>query len=65
MSHILDVIVARKKEEVATLEKNGVHIPTPFAEKKIHPPRGFRKALLDYSGVAIIAEAKKPPHLKA
>jgi len=59
MAHILDIIVARKKEEVSILKKNGVHIPIPFAEKKIQSPRGFRKALLDYSGVAIIAEAKK------
>ncbi len=59
MAHILDVIVARKKEEVATLKKNGVLIPASYAEKPIPVPRGFRKALLDYSGVAIIAEAKK------
>lgn len=59
MAHILDVIVARKKEEVALLQKHGVHIPPPFAEKEIAAPRGFRQALLDYAGVAIIAEAKK------
>jgi indole-3-glycerol phosphate synthase len=59
MAHILDVIVSRKKEEVAILKKNGVLIPAQFTEKKIPSPRGFRKALLDYSGVAIIAEAKK------
>lgn len=59
MAHILDTIVARKKEEVVLLEKNGPRIPAPYAEKEIQPPRGFRKALLDYSGVAIIAEAKK------
>ncbi len=59
MAHILDTIVARKKEEVALLKKNGVHIPTPFAEKEIPSPRGFRTALCDFSGVAIIAEAKK------
>lgn len=59
MAHILDVIVARKKEEVELLRKLGVHVPSPYAEKKIQPPRGFRKALIDYPGVAIIAEAKK------
>ncbi len=59
MAHILDTIVARKKEEVALLRRVGVHIPKPFAEKEIQPPRGFRKTLVDYEGVAIIAEAKK------
>lgn len=59
MAHILDTIVAKKKEEVNLLNKNGVHIPVPFNDKVISPPRGFRQALIDYSGVAIIAEAKK------
>ncbi len=59
MAHILDTIVARKKEEVAILRRDGVHIPEPFSEKTISPPRGFRSALIDYGGVAIIAEAKK------
>ena len=59
MSHILDIIVARKKEEVRALEQNGVNIPSPFDEKPIPSPRGFRQALIDYQGVAIIAEAKK------
>ncbi len=59
MAHILDVIVARKKEEVALLKKNGVLIPSAYSEAVIQPPRGFRQALLDYDGVAIIAEAKK------
>ena len=59
MSHILDVIVARKKEEVEFLRKVGIHIPAPFENKEIQPPRGFRQALIDYPGVAIIAEAKK------
>ena len=59
MAHILDIIVARKKEEVALLRKNGVCVPAPYDEKEIQPPRGFRQALIDYSGVAIIAEAKK------
>ncbi len=59
MAHILDIIVTRKKEEVSFLKKNGVHTPAPYNEKNIPPPRGFRQALIDYSGVAIIAEAKK------
>lgn len=59
MAHILDTIVARKKEEVSLLRTRGVHIPAPFAEKQIPGPRGFRDALLKYPGVAIIAEAKK------
>lgn len=56
---ILDKIVSRKKEEVAALQKHGIHLPSEFIDKQIAQPRGFRKALLDYDGVAIIAEAKK------
>ncbi len=56
---ILDTIVARKKEEVALLKANGISLPDAFKEKKRDAPRGFRKALVDYPGVAIIAEAKK------
>jgi indole-3-glycerol phosphate synthase len=59
MAHILDTIVEKKREEVAELKKNGVHIPAPFDNKMIPGPRGFRQALLDHHGVAIIAEAKK------
>jgi len=59
MAHILDTIVAKKKDEVAILRRDGIHIPEAFAEKQISPPRGFRKALMNYEGVAIIAEAKK------
>ncbi len=59
MAHILDIIVERKKEEVDNLRRNGVHIPAPYNEKEILFPRGFRQALIDYPGVAIIAEAKK------
>lgn len=59
MAHILDKIVSRKKEEVALLRKQGIHLPLAYAEKEIQAPRGFRKALLDYPGVSIIAEAKK------
>lgn len=59
MAHILDTIVAKKKEEVALLKKNGVRIPEPYDSKEIPGPRGFRQALIDHQGVAIIAEAKK------
>lgn len=56
---ILDKIVDRKKQEVAFLRSNGIHLPSEFVDRKIEQPRGFRKALLDYNGVAVIAEAKK------
>ncbi len=56
---ILDTIVGRKKEEVALLKKKGIVLPEEYREKEIDSPRGFRKALLDFPGVAIIAEAKK------
>lgn len=56
---ILDTIVAKKKEEVALLKSRGIHLPAQFANSPIDPPRGFRQALLDYPGVAIIAEVKK------
>lgn len=52
---ILDTIVARKKEEVATLKAKGLVVP----ELEISPPRGFIRALTDFAGVAVIAEAKK------
>ncbi len=59
MAHILDVIVAKKEEEVELLRRQGVCIPQAYAEKEIEKPRGFRQALIAYHGVAIIAEAKK------
>ena len=52
---ILDTIVARKKEEVAVLKARGLTVP----DLEIPPPRGFIRALTDFAGVAIIAEAKK------
>lgn len=52
---ILDTIVARKQEEVAELKRAGLRGP----EREVDPPRGFLKALTEYAGVAIIAEAKK------
>jgi indole-3-glycerol phosphate synthase len=56
---ILDTIVDKKKEEVALLKQQGIHLPRAFSERAIAPPRGFRQALLTYPGVSIIAEAKK------
>ncbi len=56
---ILDTIVARKRLEVAELKAKGIHLPEAFADMQPDPPRGFRRALLDYPGVAIIAEVKK------
>ncbi|SHO51635.1 indole-3-glycerol phosphate synthase TrpC [Desulfopila aestuarii] len=56
---ILDTIVARKKEEVVRLRREGIFLPLEFREKNIEPPRGFIRALLDFSGVSIIAEVKK------
>jgi len=56
---ILDKIVERKKEEVELLKTKGIHLPDEYRAKVVGPPRGFRKALTDYPGVAIIAEAKK------
>ena len=52
---ILDTIVARKKEEVAALKARGIVAP----DLEILPPRGFIRALTDFPGVAVIAEAKK------
>lgn len=52
---ILDKIVAQKKEEVAALKVRGILRP----ETEIAPPRGFMRALTEFDGVAIIAEAKK------
>jgi indole-3-glycerol phosphate synthase len=52
---ILDEIVARKKEEVADLLSRGSEEPPA----QVDPPRGFIKSLLDFDGIAVIAEAKK------
>ncbi|MDW7773777.1 MAG: indole-3-glycerol phosphate synthase TrpC [Desulfobulbaceae bacterium] len=52
---ILDTIVARKRIEVAELKRSGLRGP----EKEVDPPRGFLRALMEYPGVAVIAEAKK------
>ena len=52
---ILDTIVERKREEVAALKQSGIADP----DREVGPPRGFMRALTEYPGVAIIAEAKK------
>ncbi|MFT5701884.1 MAG: indole-3-glycerol phosphate synthase [Desulforhopalus sp.] len=59
MAHILDTIVATKKKEVEILRNRGIHIPDVYKEAQIDPPRGFRKALLEFDGVSVIAEVKK------
>jgi indole-3-glycerol phosphate synthase len=56
---ILDRIVERKKAEVADLHRSGIVLPEPYRLWHADAPRGFRNALLDYSGVAVIAEVKK------
>ena len=56
---ILDTIVARKKEEVAELRKTGIRLPEQFRDRPVDPPRGFRRALVSYPGVSVIAEVKK------
>lgn len=52
---ILDTIVEQKKCEVEALLSQGTDAP----ECSIDPPRGFIRALVDFSGVSLIAEAKK------
>ena len=52
---ILDKIVARKKEEVADLLSRGLEKPP----EQVDPPRGFLQSLIDFDGIAVIAEAKK------
>lgn len=52
---ILDTIVEHKKQEVSLLRAKGFGLPA----HQVDPPRGFKRALEDFAGVAIIAEAKK------
>jgi len=52
---ILDKIVATKRQEVQALKAEGLRSP----EGEVPAPRGFRAALVDFAGVAVIAEAKK------
>lgn len=56
---ILDTIVAKKRQEVDELRSRGISLPVQFQDKIIDPPRGFRRALLGYPGVSVIAEVKK------
>ena len=59
MAHILDTIVATKEQEVELLRSNGIHLPKGFEEAQPDGPRGFKKALLTFDGVSVIAEVKK------
>jgi len=52
---ILDKIVARKKEEVSELLSGSAEEPP----ERVDPPRGFYKSLIEFDGIAVIAEAKK------
>lgn len=52
---ILDTIVEQKRLEVQELLARGIDEP----QQEIPPPRGFKRALVDFPGVALIAEAKK------
>ncbi len=56
---ILDRIVSQKKREVAELRGKGINLPVACQDGVISPPRGFRKNLLSFSGVSVIAEVKK------
>lgn len=52
---ILDTIVEQKRLEVAELKARGFE----QVGEKVEAPRGFKQALVDFPGVALIAEAKK------
>lgn len=52
---ILDTIVEQKRLEVQELLAHGIAEP----QQQIAPPRGFKRALIDFPGVSLIAEAKK------
>lgn len=59
MSSILDKIVEKKRQELAELQSQ---TPISELEKRLAeapPTRGFRNALMQNKGVAIIAEVKK------
>ena len=59
MAHILDTIVETKKNEVKLLRSRGIHLPVGYEEARVDGPRGFRKSLLQFDGVSVIAEVKK------
>jgi indole-3-glycerol phosphate synthase len=52
---ILDTIVAQKQEEVVSLKMEVIGSP----DIQVDPPRGFQRALTDFPGLSVIAEAKK------
>ena len=52
---ILDTIVEQKRQEVDRLKRQGVGKP----DCQVDPPRGFQQALTGYTGLSVIAEAKK------
>ena len=52
---ILDTIIVEKQQEVNKLRARGVHAP----DLPVPRPRGFRQALISFSSLALIAEAKK------
>ena len=52
---ILDTIVDQKRQEIDTLKRQKVGKP----DCQVDPPRGFQKALTEYGGLSMIAEAKK------
>lgn len=56
---ILHTIVERKQSEVAALRRRGIVLPDLFKDAAIPPRRGFQRSLVDFEGVAIIAEVKK------
>lgn len=56
---ILAKIVEQKKREVNELIRSGVSLPKAFVGREIGPPRGFKKSLVQYPAVAVIAEIKK------
>lgn len=58
-SMILHTIVERKKSEVAALRRRGIVLPDLFKDASIPPRRGFLRSLVEYEGVAVIAEVKK------
>jgi len=52
---ILDTIVEQKRQEVDSLKRQGIGKP----DCQVDPPRGFQQALIGYTGLSVIAEAKK------
>ncbi len=59
MAMILDTIVAKKRIEVAELRQKGIQLPAEFWDTPVDSPRGFRRSLIEYPDLSIIAEVKK------